>query len=267
MPTIEEGEVIKEFRTRNEDLDTRDDDYPSYYDNDKKIHIDYAHNLKFSCMIGFEFIHVNFFPLLYVNVMSKKFHNSIMKDKMVYKGDNVVGAVMNVPIFVGTFSVVSDFAVLEDMNAYRDEGMGDVIVGEPFLREVGIKKDIILPEAILNSEPSSPLPNHADYFPGNRKELKICEAKTDETSIDEPPEVELKDLPPHLEYAFLEGDNKLPVFIAKDLSIREKTALIKVLQSHKRAIAWKLSYIKGINPEFCTHKILMEEDYTPAVQH
>ncbi|GJR52350.1 putative reverse transcriptase domain-containing protein [Tanacetum coccineum] len=139
MPTIEEGEVIEEFRTRDEDLDTRIDDYPSYCDDDKKIRIDCAHNLKFSCMIGFEFTHVNFFPLLYVNVMSKKFHNSIMKDKMVYKGDNVVGALMNVPIFVGTFSVVTDFAVLEDMDAYRDEGMGDVIVGEPFLREVGIK--------------------------------------------------------------------------------------------------------------------------------
>ncbi|GJY30378.1 pyruvate dehydrogenase (acetyl-transferring) kinase, mitochondrial [Tanacetum coccineum] len=100
-----------------------------------EIHIDCAHNLKFSCMIGFEFTHVNFFPLLYVNVMSKKFHNSIMKDKMVYKGDNVVGALMNVPIFVGTFSVVTDFAVLEDMDAYRDKGMGDVIVGEPFLRD------------------------------------------------------------------------------------------------------------------------------------
>ncbi|GJR50793.1 hypothetical protein Tco_1401314 [Tanacetum coccineum] len=62
-----------------------------------------------------------------------------MKDKMVYKGDNVVGALMNVPIFVGTFSVVTDLAVLEDMDAYRDKGMGDVIVGEPFLREVGIK--------------------------------------------------------------------------------------------------------------------------------
>ncbi|GJU73091.1 putative reverse transcriptase domain-containing protein [Tanacetum coccineum] len=139
MPTIEEGEVIEEFRTRHTDLDTGIDDYPSYYDDDKKIHIDCAHNLKFSCMIGFKFTHVNFFPLLYVNVMSKKFHNSIMKDKMVYKGDNVVGALMNVPIFVGTFSVVTDFAVLEDMDAYRDEGMGDVIVGEPFLREVGIK--------------------------------------------------------------------------------------------------------------------------------
>ncbi|GKB61209.1 putative reverse transcriptase domain-containing protein [Tanacetum coccineum] len=139
MPTIEEGEVIEEFRTRNEDLDTGIDDYPSYCDDDKKIHIDCAHNLKFSCMIGFEFTHANFFPLLYVNVMSKKFHNSIMKDKMVYKGDNVVGALMNVPIFVGTFSIMTDFAVLEDMDAYRDEGMGDVIFGEPFLREVGIK--------------------------------------------------------------------------------------------------------------------------------
>ncbi|GJV38722.1 hypothetical protein Tco_1411199 [Tanacetum coccineum] len=62
-----------------------------------------------------------------------------MKDKMVYKGDNVVGALMNVPIFVGTFSVVTDFAILEDMSAYRDEEMGDIIIGEPFLREVGIK--------------------------------------------------------------------------------------------------------------------------------
>ncbi|GJY62894.1 putative reverse transcriptase domain-containing protein [Tanacetum coccineum] len=139
MPTIEEGEVIEEFRTRDEDLDTGIDDYPSYCDDDKKIHIDCAHNLKFSCMIGFEFTHANFFPLLYVNMMSRKFHNSIMKNKMVYKGNNVVGALMNVPIFVGTFSVMTDFAVLEDMDAYRDNEMGDIIFGEPFLREVGIK--------------------------------------------------------------------------------------------------------------------------------
>nr|GEZ40727.1 reverse transcriptase domain-containing protein [Tanacetum cinerariifolium] len=96
-------------------------------------------------------------------------------------------------------------------------------------------------------------------------ELKIYEAKTDQSSIDEPPEVELKDLHPHLEYAFLEGDDKFPVIIAKDLSDEEKTALITVLKSHKRAIAWKLSDIKGINPKFCTHKIIMEEDFNPAV--
>nr|GEU70730.1 reverse transcriptase domain-containing protein [Tanacetum cinerariifolium] len=68
-------------------------------------------------------------------------------------------------------------------------------------------------------------------------ELKICEAKFDKSSIAEPPKVELKDLPPHIEYAFLEGDDKLPVIIAKDLSVEEKTALITVLKSHKRAIA------------------------------
>ncbi|GJS31200.1 hypothetical protein Tco_0491820 [Tanacetum coccineum] len=139
MPTNEEGEVIEEFRTNDDELDIGIDDYLSYCNYDKKIHIDCAHNLKFSCVIGFEFKHANFFPLLYVNVMSKKFHNSIMKDKMVYKGNNVVGALMNIPIFVGTISVMMDFTVLENMDAYRDERMGDVIFGKPFLREDGIK--------------------------------------------------------------------------------------------------------------------------------
>ncbi|GJU00049.1 reverse transcriptase domain-containing protein [Tanacetum coccineum] len=126
--------------------------------------------------------------------------------------------------------------------------------------------DILILEAILNSEPPPPLPNHEQYMPEVRKELKLCEAKTVESSVDEPPEVELKELPPHLEYAFLEGDDKLPVIIAKDLKDEEKAALLKVLKSHKRAIAWKLSDIKGVSPEFCTHKILMEEDYEPSVQ-
>ncbi|GJT35880.1 reverse transcriptase domain-containing protein [Tanacetum coccineum] len=104
--------------------------------------------------------------------------------------------------------------------------------------------DILLLESFLNDDPSPP-PNQENYLPEIRKELKVCVAKTDKSSIDEPPEVELKDLPPHLEYVFLEGDNKLPIIIAKDLSVEEKTALIKVLKSHKRAVAWKLSDIKG----------------------
>ncbi|GJT42491.1 reverse transcriptase domain-containing protein [Tanacetum coccineum] len=85
--------------------------------------------------------------------------------------------------------------------------------------------------------------------------------------INNPPDLELKDLPSHLEYAFLEGDDKLPVIIAKNLKDEDKTALIKVLKSHKHAIAWKISDIKGIDPQFCTHKILMEENAKPVVQH
>ncbi|GJZ48590.1 hypothetical protein Tco_0602422 [Tanacetum coccineum] len=64
--------------------------------------------------------------------------NNARMDKLEYKGNNVVGALMNIPIFVGTFLVLTDFVVLEDMDAYHDEGMGNVIFGKPFLREVGI---------------------------------------------------------------------------------------------------------------------------------
>nr|GEU84732.1 hypothetical protein [Tanacetum cinerariifolium] len=127
--------------------------------------------------------------------------------------------------------------------------------------------DILLLKAFLNYDPSLPPPNKGNYLPKVQKELKICKAKTDKSSIDEPLEVELKDLPPHLEFAFLEGDDKLPVIIAKDLSNEEKTALITVLKSHKRAIAWKLSDIKGITPKFHTNKIFMKEDFKLVVQH
>ncbi|GJX52056.1 reverse transcriptase domain-containing protein [Tanacetum coccineum] len=126
---------------------------------------------------------------------------------------------------------------------------------------------VILPVLSLLQSIFPTLPNQGNYFPEIPKDLKICEANNEKSLVNEPPEVELKDLPPHLEYAFLEGNDKLPVIIAKDLKNEEKAALIEVLKSHKRAIAWKLSDIKGIDPEFCTHKILMEEDYEPTVQH
>nr|GFA06690.1 reverse transcriptase domain-containing protein [Tanacetum cinerariifolium] len=69
--------------------------------------------------------------------------------------------------------------------------------------------------AILNSKALPPLPNREQYMPSFKKELKVCEAKTVKSSVDKPPEVELKDLPPHFDYAFLKSDNKLPVMIAK----------------------------------------------------
>ncbi|GKB02523.1 reverse transcriptase domain-containing protein [Tanacetum coccineum] len=118
-----------------------------------------------------------------------------------------------------------------------------------------LEGDLLLLEKLLNDDPSSPLQLHVE-------ELKIVKS-----SIDDPPELELKDLPSHLEYAFLEGTDKLPIIIAKDIKEDENVQLIKVLKSHKRSIAWKISDIKGIDPQFCTHKILMEDDSKPAIQH
>ncbi|GJR55601.1 hypothetical protein Tco_1406122 [Tanacetum coccineum] len=136
MPTVEEGEVIDKpmidiIKTRNNESF---DEYHSFCDFNRKIHIDCAYNLRFSCMICFEHVNANCFPIFSVNVMSKKFYNSIMKDKVEYKGKNIVGAFMNVPIFVGNFFVITYFAVVENMDGNRDQDMGDVIFGEPFYK-------------------------------------------------------------------------------------------------------------------------------------
>nr|GEX11716.1 reverse transcriptase domain-containing protein [Tanacetum cinerariifolium] len=146
----------------------------------------------------------------------------------------------------------SDF-ILEEIEAYlKDESISpeiDHAYCDP-------KGDICLIEKLLNN----------DLFqlpPMNLKQRETVKAKS---SIEEPWELELKDLPSHLKYAYLEGADKLPMIIAKDIKVDEKQALLKVLKYHKRAIAWKITDIKGIDPRFCTHQILMEEDYKPNVQ-
>nr|GEV55616.1 reverse transcriptase domain-containing protein [Tanacetum cinerariifolium] len=125
--------------------------------------------------------------------------------------------------------------------------------------DLDLEGDIRLLEELLNNDPSS--------YPLHPKELNVEEIKIVKSSIDELPELELKELPSHLEYAFLEGTDKLPVIISKKLKDEEKSALLKVLKSHKRAITWKIFNIKGIDPRFCTHKILMEDDFKPTVQY
>nr|GEY51098.1 reverse transcriptase domain-containing protein [Tanacetum cinerariifolium] len=128
------------------------------------------------------------------------------------------------------------------------------------------ERDILILEALLNSDPEPPFLNQKHYFLKAHNDLKVVEPKNNKSSDDEPPEVELKELPPYLEYAFLGENNKWPVIIAKDLSINEKSALINVFKSRKKAIAWKLTDIRGIDPEFCSHKILLEDDFSPKVQ-
>nr|GEX47191.1 UBN2 domain-containing protein [Tanacetum cinerariifolium] len=61
------------------------------------------------------------------------------EDKVEFKGKNIVGAFMNVPIFVGKFSIMTDFAVIENMDSYRNEGMGDILIGRSFYKEACIK--------------------------------------------------------------------------------------------------------------------------------
>ncbi|GKE92648.1 reverse transcriptase domain-containing protein [Tanacetum coccineum] len=151
----------------------------------------------------------------------------------------------------------SDF-ILEEINTFL--ASDDLISPDVDDGTFDIEGDIRLIETLLNNNISN---NLLPLLPV----CKINETKKIKTSIDDPPDLELKDLPPHLEYAFLEGTSKLPVIIAKDLKREEKEQLLKVLKSHKWAIAWNISDIQGIDPNFYTHKILMEDDFKPIVQN
>ncbi|GJU47029.1 reverse transcriptase domain-containing protein [Tanacetum coccineum] len=138
----------------------------------------------------------------------------------------------------------SDFLLLEEADSFL--GLADdpdCPAYNPFYYDP--EGDILILEAILNSEPPLPPPSQGTYLPEVRTELKVCETNTANSSVDEPTEVELKELPPHLEYAFLEGDNKLPVIIAKELDVEEKSAL-----PHFRVLT-RILY----------QQILMEGDY------
>nr|GEV67383.1 reverse transcriptase domain-containing protein [Tanacetum cinerariifolium] len=118
----------------------------------------------------------------------------------------------------------SDF-ILEEIEAYLKDESISLEIDHADCDPDG---DICLIEKLLNNE----------SFQLLLMDLKQREVAKAKSSIEQPPELELKDLPSHLEYAYLEGVDKLP----------------------------KITDIKGIDPRLCTHKILMEEDYKPAVQ-
>ncbi|GKF62823.1 hypothetical protein Tco_0182877, partial [Tanacetum coccineum] len=131
----------------------------------------------------------------------------------------------------------SDFLLLEEADAFiaiNDEPVSPVFNATYY----DPKGDIRILEALLNSDLLPPQPNQGEYLPRIQKDLKVVEPKSSSVEYatsyepkDELLEVELKELPPHLEYAFLEENNKLPVIISKDLSVDEKTDLIKFLKS------------------------------------
>nr|GEZ48925.1 reverse transcriptase domain-containing protein [Tanacetum cinerariifolium] len=87
----------------------------------------------------------------------------------------------------------SDFLLFEEAEAFFGlEDDPDSPKINPFYYDP--EGDILLLEAILNSEPSPPPPNQEQNLPSFKEELKAYEAQTVKSSVDEPPEVELKDL-------------------------------------------------------------------------
>nr|GFD03436.1 reverse transcriptase domain-containing protein [Tanacetum cinerariifolium] len=132
----------------------------------------------------------------------------------------------DVSVKVGVFHFPADFVVVD----FEPDPRVSLILGSleddpnspkinPFYYDP--ERDILLLEAILNSEPLPPLPNHKQYMPSYEKELKVYEAKTVKSSVDEPPKVELKDLPPISSTHFWRATTSCPSLLPKSWEMRK----------------------------------------------
>ncbi|KAK8593995.1 hypothetical protein V6N12_046066 [Hibiscus sabdariffa] len=83
-------------------------------------------------------------------------------------------------------------------------------------------------------------------------------------SVLQAPQIELKELPKHLKYAFLGDNGTLSVIVSNKLSEKQENELISVLCKHKEAIGWTIADIKGLSPSTCIHRIKVIEDAKPS---
>ncbi|XP_076949377.1 uncharacterized protein LOC143622003 [Bidens hawaiensis] len=97
-------------------------------------------------------------------------------------------------------------------------------------------------------------------------EVNEISCENEAVSEEKPAPLELKVLPSHLEYAYLDEGSNLPVIVSSKLTEEQKSKLIDVLKLHKGAIAWRLFDIQGISTAYYMHRILMEDEYKPVVQ-
>ncbi|GJX76505.1 DNA-directed DNA polymerase [Tanacetum coccineum] len=161
------------------------------------------------------------------------------------------GIVKNVLIEVDKFVLHIDFVILDMLEDSRIP----IILGRPFLATARAMIDVFNKNITLRV---------GDDEKGEGVESEhLYSASANEINKKKP---ELKDLPSHLEYAYLHGNEAFPVIVSSNLSEKEKKSLLQVLEKHKGAITWKISDIKGISPSFYTHKILMEDDFKPVIQ-
>jgi hypothetical protein len=118
----------------------------------------------------------------------------------------------------------------------------------------------------LEEELSLPcLDDVANYFSLAEEEAEFQDLEQEVKPKTSP--IELKQLPPRLQYVFLNGDRESPVIISDKLSNDETRRLVAILEKYRSIIGYSLKDLKGISPSFCTHRIPMEQDHKPVHEH
>ncbi|GJX18845.1 reverse transcriptase domain-containing protein [Tanacetum coccineum] len=85
-----------------------------------------CYKMKFSCTIGYKNVNVDY--LLFVNLITKSFYYSIIKDKDAHEGNSLAGALIDIPVFIKKNSILTGFIIIDGEDVTRD-----VALGMPFL--------------------------------------------------------------------------------------------------------------------------------------
>jgi hypothetical protein len=123
--------------------------------------------------------------------------------------------------------------------------------------QVNDQKDEELEEATKELEPQ-------DRSVEEEKFEDIEEIKPEEPQV---PEVDLKPLPKKLNYEFLGPDKTYPVIVSDELSPEENEKLLFILKKHRKVTGYSINDLNGLSPAFCTHRIPMEDQCKPVVDH
>uniref|UniRef100_A0A803NLU5 Trehalose 6-phosphate phosphatase n=1 Tax=Cannabis sativa TaxID=3483 RepID=A0A803NLU5_CANSA len=144
-------------------------------------------------------------------------------------------------------------------------------IGDDQTDEDAFKLEVSLTEEDLNEQDRSEVMEYVkcldSYGSLNRKyfeELGVV-PKRHVSSVEKPPELELKVLPDHLRYEFLGNNKTLPVIVLASLFDVDTDKLLRVHRAHTKAIGWTLADIKGISPSIVMHQILMEDGAKPSI--
>ncbi|GJX64990.1 hypothetical protein Tco_0299333 [Tanacetum coccineum] len=90
------------------------------------------HDLEFQCMISFRKFVAYFDPFLPMNIIMRKAYNTIMVEGIESTRENLVAIVRDVYVFVGRFTYITDFVMIDDIEEFILGDMAKVMMGKPF---------------------------------------------------------------------------------------------------------------------------------------
>ncbi|GJX47245.1 reverse transcriptase domain-containing protein [Tanacetum coccineum] len=197
-----------------------------------------------------------------IRVKQKQLNLGVGTERIIFNIDSVIKHSYSNDDTCFSIDVIAE--ILEDFDALLDERSKILHSIEGTLLEEEIFAEFDEFMALTADENSD---SESDTEEPPFEKITINTDYKIKTSLKEPPtDLELKHIPDHLEYVFLEEPSFLPVIILSQISKEEKDKLVSVLKKHKQDFAWKTTDIPGICPLFCKHKIQLLDDKKPVVQ-